>query len=76
LAVFSLVIIVPWPFRWFAMERFVQASALSHGVLSVLVDRTQTIHELGIVGIVGAPSAGVDSIDGAIRPVAMALSAS
>jgi flagellar biogenesis protein FliO len=76
LAVFGLVIIALWPFRRFTAEGFVQASALSHGVLSVLVDRTWTVHELGIVGVVGALSAGIDSVDGVIRPVAAALSAS
>jgi hypothetical protein len=45
-------------------------------VLGILVDRTRTVHELGIVGVVGALSAGIDSIDGVIRPVEVALSTS
>jgi uncharacterized BrkB/YihY/UPF0761 family membrane protein len=76
LVVFGLVVIASWPFGWFIAERFVQASALSHGVLGVLTDRTRTVHEFGVVSVVGALSTGVDCIDRAIKLVAMALSAS
>ena len=76
LAIFGLVIIGPLPFRWFTAECLVQASALPHGVLGILVGRTQTIHELGIVGVISALSVGVDGIDGVVRPPMAALSTS
>ena len=64
------------PFRWFTMECFVQASALPHGVLGVLVDRTWAVHVLGVVGFIGALSVGVDDVDVVVRPTAVALSTS
>ena len=69
----GLIIVAPWLLGWFAAECFVQASALSHGVLGILMNRTRIVHELGIVGIVGALSVGVDRV---VRPAVAALSAS
>ena len=67
LAVFGVIIIAPWLLRWFTAKRFLEASTLSHGVLGVLVDRTQTVHELGVVSIIGVLSMGVGGIDGVVR---------
>ena len=51
-------------FLWFSTEHFVWASTLPHGVLGVLVDRTRTIHELGVVSVIGALSVGVNGVVG------------
>ena len=63
LAVFGLVVTTSLTFRWFTAECFVQASTLPYGVRGVLVDRTLIVHELGVVGVIGALSVGVDGID-------------
>jgi hypothetical protein len=57
-------------------KRRLQASAHSHGVLGVLVDRTRAIHELGEVSFIGAFGANVGGVDGAVEPTSPSLSAS
>jgi hypothetical protein len=59
-----------------ATKRRLQASALPHSVLGVLVDRTRAIHELGEVSFIGAFGANVGGVDGVVKPTSPSLSAS
>ena len=63
LAVFDLIIIMSWLLRGFATERYLQASALSHSVLSILMDRAWAVQQLAEVTIIGALGLSITGVD-------------
>jgi len=77
LAIIGVIILPARPLPVFFTESLVQALALPHGMFGAFMNRTWTIHELGIVGAIGALSTrSVDGVDSTIRPEAAVLSTS